>query len=88
VKITIYTTEPCQKCIAVKRWLGDRGIVPDEEVNMVKLSPDVADEVRARLAQDGYMQAPVIYAEGIPGVSHFQGFDVGELEKIEKAMTT
>lgn len=87
MKITIFTTEPCPRCVAVKRWLDDHGIAPDEEVNMVKLSPAEADEVRQRLARDGYMQAPVVYTEGIPGVTHFAGFDVEQLDKIAKAVS-
>lgn len=54
---------------------------------MVKLSPAEADEVRQRLARDGYMQAPVVYTEGIPGVTHFAGFDVEQLDKIAKAVS-
>jgi glutaredoxin 3 len=60
-KITVYTTEPCQRCIRAKNLLASRDL-EFEEVNLVK-----DPEGRRRLADfTGNLTFPQIVIDGEP----------------------
>ncbi|MDF2506354.1 MAG: Glutaredoxin [Microbacterium sp.] len=80
----IYSTDPCTRCVFVKRWLDARSI-PYTETNMAHLPAAEADEIRAALAKDGYMGAPTVYFtdDDADFRLSFTGADMTKLEEIE-----
>lgn len=84
--LTVYTQPNCQPCKAVKRWLDNRA-VPYATVDITQ-SPEALDFVTAQL---GYKAAPVVVLAQPNGDSEgyfsFTGFNPGELEKVQDALT-
>lgn len=81
-KPLLYSNKRCQPCIAIKRKLTSKGIDFDE-VMVSELDYTEQETARAKLEQDGYSSAPVVYwtdADGVDG--SFAGFNVYELEKM------
>lgn len=76
--VTVYTKPRCQPCTAVKRKLTDKGVPFTED-------DATAPGNTAAIKALGYQGAPVTLwtVDGVE--SHFQGFDVNELDKIVAA---
>ncbi|HEY4536411.1 MAG TPA: glutaredoxin domain-containing protein [Enteractinococcus sp.] len=75
MKITVYETNNCQRCRAVKRWLDKRGI----EYDVVNASEDM-QALEAIKALD-YREAPVTIVNDGTGDIHFGGFNPDLLAK-------
>lgn len=76
-KVTLYTKDNCQQCVATKRWLKARDVA-FAEVDIL------SDEKHVEAAKSlGHLAAPVIIVSfGTPGDEvHWSGFDPGNLAK-------
>lgn len=88
-RLHLYVTNNCYRCRAVERWLGDRDI-PFTETNMEEVDPAEATEIRTRLAEKNFTQAPaVFFADDEAGIEvSFTGFDVTQLEVIQSHLAS
>ena len=67
----LYSKNGCQQCVATARWLDAKGV----EYEYRDAGAD--ESVRQEVADLGYMQVPVVVANG----DHWYGFNPGKLDE-------